>query len=164
MQTSHSLSFPSKFPGQQADHRVPTEVITGVAGEELVAGDLVYVSTYSEDKLVVKKLDATNLEPIGVVLFEHRESGKFPDKADVPIMTKGVIWFNKIEGDITAGATPHIDSTTATIGMMQTGTSAAGDKVLHGARTLSAVTEVATGEQPPFKLQVNFPMYISTTA
>lgn len=158
-QTTYNLQATEAFVGKLVDASQPKEVRTGLAAEELNAGDLVYVSSWTNNSLAFSKLTTGNLIPFGVVLHENRETGRFPTNTDVPILRKGVIWVENTSGAVTAGQYAAVVHTAgANLGKLRSVPTLAGatngNIFLHGTQFLSAGAEGVL-----VKLQINFPAY-----
>lgn len=155
MQTTNNLAFTRKIEGMVADHRYPTEIISCVAGEELQAGDLVYASSYTEATVTASKPTADNTVLFGIVVLEHRETGRFAEKATVPVMRKGAIWVARFTGTIVAGQ--HVVVKSAG-GRLAQGSPASKDTSMYGTEVLSAPSGGL------FKLLLNLPAYHVTAS
>ena len=172
MQLKYDLQQPESFAGMLVDNRT-NEIVTASAAEDLSFGVPVYVSRWdSSVKPRVSLLDAAGDlgKLFGFVVYEPRMRGNWPvtyigDNNDpsgtvlkkdmeVAIVRKGVLWTNHTVGTVTAGETGTLDSTTNSLGKVQSGAAASGDVTYYGLQFLSGA---AAGKL--VQLQVNLPGY-----
>ena len=172
MQLQYNLEQPESFRGQIVDNRT-AEVLTGAAAEEMSFGLPVYVSSWvNAKKPTVSICNATaDLDKLfGFVVYQPRERGTYPvsysgnDNApagtvikanmEVAILRKGALWTDHTIGTIAPGGIGILDSTSASLGKLQTTTAQSGDVTYYGLQFLSGGA-VGTLVQ----LQVNLPSY-----
>lgn len=153
-QTNYNLYPGGAFLGMVSTLREDNSTLSVLAGEDLKAGDIVYVSDSTKEKAVVKKIDATNKIVYGIVTYAPREKASqsaslYKEDTLCSVLVRGEIWVNNSVGTIAANSIVRV---AAAGGKLKTTAAATGDVTHAGLRANSGA---AVGVL--FRLEVNLP-------